>query len=315
MKFTTEVNIEPSAHRIRVEDSMLLLGSCFAQEMGAWFLNRKFSVCLNPNGILFHPSVIARCIRRALSKEQYNEADLISHDGMYHCFDHHGCWSNADPMRLLKNVNEQQNQLNHYLKNSKTMVVTWGSAWGYKWKEDNRWVANCHKIPQGNFEKNMLDAPAIVDDWSVLLEDVRKMNPSMHVIVSVSPVRYWRDGAHGNQLSKASLLLAASQLVSADQRVHYFPAYEIMMDELRDYRFYKEDMLHPSPVAVEFIIEKFQTMFFEGDAMKYIREIEPIVKFLNHRPLHVDSENWKKRYDEKEIEWEGIRKSYQEKSR
>lgn len=310
MKFTTEIAIERSEHQIRVADKMLLVGSCFAQEMGQWFLQRRFDVNLNPNGILFHPMVIARCLNRALLGRAYGDNECVSHGGLYHSFDFHGSFSSASKSEHTEVINSQLKSTHQSLSEASTLVLTWGSAWGYKWNEQGQWVSNCHKIPQTNFTKELISYGEIVAEYQGVLNEVWNVNPDLEVIISVSPVRYWRDGAHGNQVSKAHLILAASQLASANKRVHYFPAYEIMMDEMRDYRFYNADMLHPSAQAVEFIIYKFQEMFFAEDSKRYISQVEPIWKFLCHRPLHMEESEWMKLRAAKEQDWVRVRQLF-----
>jgi len=310
MKFTTEIPVSPSEHQLGVTDKILLVGSCFAQEMGQWFIQRRFDVDLNPNGILFHPMVIARCLRRATERRHYDISEFFLFNGLHHSFDFHGAFSSSSEGHLLQSSNEAVEKTLRSLKKASTLVLTWGSAWGYKWKHNGQWVSNCHKIPQSNFEKEIISSQEIVEEYEVLLEELRAINPNLQIIISVSPVRYWRDGAHGNQLSKAHLLLAADQLASSYEYVHYFPAYEVMMDELRDYRFYASDMLHPSTQAVEFIIGKFQHMFFADMTNQYVKLIEPVWKFLAHRPLHVQDDEWSKMCDEKEREFLRIRNSY-----
>jgi hypothetical protein len=310
MKFTTEISITPSQHQIKVSDKMLLMGSCFAQEMGEWLRHRRFDVNLNPNGILFHPMVIARCLRRAIQNRLYDANECVSHDNLYHSFDFHGSFSSSTELALLEALNAQLEVTHKSIVTASTLILTWGSAWGYKWKASDEWVSNCHKIPQSNFSKELIHSDEIVPAYQNLLRELWTINPNLQVIISVSPVRYWRDGAHGNQISKAHLLLAASQLSSSDSRIHYFPAYEIMMDELRDYRFYNADMLHPSPQAVEFIVAKFQQMFFAHEANQYADQIELLLKFLGHRPLHVEDSAWKELCSEKERELIQIRQAY-----
>ncbi len=310
MKFTTEIAIERSEHPIRVADKMLLVGSCFAQEMGQWFLHRRFDVNLNPNGILFHPMVIARCLNRALLGRAYRDEESVSYGGLYHSFDFHGSFSCASQSEHTEIINSQLKSTRQSLSEASTLVLTWGSAWGYKWNEQGQWVSNCHKIPQSNFTKELVTAGEIVPEYQELLNEVWKINPNLEVIITVSPVRYWRDGAHGNQLSKAHLLLAASQLAASNKRVHYFPSYEIMMDELRDYRFYNADMLHPTPQAVEFIIGKFQEMFFAEESKRYISQVDPIIKFLGHRPLHLEQSEWLDLCSVKEKDWMRVRQLF-----
>lgn len=292
MKLTTEIQVSPSGHTIRLSDPLLVVGSCFAQEIGAWFQARRFAICLNPNGIVFHPSALANGLRKTIDQQVYTDDDWVEQNGMFHSLDHHGSWSANTRESLTRSVNGRQVEVFEHLKTAKTLIVTWGSAWGYRWKKSEQWVANCHKIPQQNFTKELMPAAAIVVEWTALLNDLWRINPEIQVVFSVSPVRYWRDGAHGNQLSKAQLLIAASHLAEARPNVHYFPAYEIMLDELRDYRFYAADMLHPSPLAVEFIIGKFQEAFFDEKIKAYVAEMERSLKFLQHRPLHTPTEEW-----------------------
>ena len=310
MKFTTEIPIIRSEHQINVSDKLILAGSCFAQEMGHWFQQRRFDVNLNPNGILFHPSVIARCLRRALLQRHYEEKEFILNNGLYHCFDFHGSYSSAIPGEFALKLNTQLESSFESTCNASTFILTWGSAWGYKWKATNEWVSNCHKIPQENFTKELMSSDEIVEEYQILLNELWSINPHLQVIISVSPVRYWRDGAQGNQLSKAHLLIAASKLAANNVGVHYFPAYEIMMDELRDYRFYNPDMLHPSPQGVEFIIGKFHEMFFSEKAKQFVVRSESHIRFLAHRPLHEDERVWLERRSLKEQELIQLLKTY-----
>jgi hypothetical protein len=241
-------------------------------------------------------------LRRALLQRHYDEKEFILNNGLYHSFDFHGSFSSAMPGELALKLNTQLERSFESTTNASALILTWGSAWGYKWKATNEWVSNCHKIPQVNFFKELMTSDEIVEEYQVLLDELWSINPHLQVIISVSPVRYWRDGAQGNQLSKAHLLIAAGKLAANNAAVHYFPAYEIMMDELRDYRFYNPDMLHPSPQAVEFIIGKFQEMFFSEKARQFVMRSESHVRFLEHRPLHEDERAWLEKRSLKEQE-------------
>jgi hypothetical protein len=302
MKLTTEVEVGSSSFQLGLDDAIVIMGSCFAQEVGAWFESKRFNVCVNPNGILFHPSVMSRCLTRAMQSKTYTGNEWVEHNGLFHSFDHHGKWSNSSADALTQSVNEQLSIFHDFLKSASTLILTWGSAWGYQWKANGEWVANCHKIPQAKFTKSLQEASVMESEWSHVIGQLREMNPALQIILTVSPVRYWRDGAHGNQLSKANLMIAANALANKFDFVHYFPAYEIMVDELRDYRFYAADMLHPSEVAVEYILEKFKTAFLDSAARDYIKQIEPLLKFINHRPLHVSSGEWDELRARKEAE-------------
>ncbi len=310
MKFTTEIPVARSEHQINVSDKLLLAGSCFAQEMGHWLQQRRFDVNLNPNGILFQPSVIARCLRRAILQRKYDEKELVLNNSLYHSFDFHGLFSSEKTAELVLKLNTQLASSCESMSNASTLLLTWGSAWGYKWKATNEWVSNCHKIPQEKFTKELMSSDEIVEEYQVLLNELWSINPHLKVIISVSPVRYWRDGAQGNQLSKAHLLIAASKLAANNAAVHYFPAYEIMMDELRDYRFYNPDMLHPTSQAVDFIIGKFQEMFFSEKAKQFVVRSEPLIRFLGHRPLQEDERVWLEKRSLKEQELIQLLKTY-----
>jgi hypothetical protein len=310
MKFTTEIPIVKSSHSIHVKDELVLMGSCFAQEVGEWFQTQRFRMVLNPNGIIFHPSVLARILMRALNHERYADSEWVQHNGLFHSFDHHGSCSKANAEELTREANRKLSELRDALLKADTLIITWGSAWGYRWNETGEWVANCHKIPQHGFTKELAEASSIESEWTEVLQLLRHQNPKVNVIFSVSPVRYWRDGAHGNQLSKAHLLIAASRISQAIPGVHYFPSYEILLDELRDYRFYAADMLHPSTVAVNYIIDKFQDMFFAEEARNYVRQMEPLLKFIGHRPLHISNEEWGERLTEKEAAIERLRNTH-----
>jgi hypothetical protein len=310
MKFTTEIPIVPAKHQIQVDDSICLVGSCFAQEVGQWFLQRRFDVQVNPFGILFHPSVISRCLRRAIRNQHYELGEFVSNSNLHHSFDFHGSFSSRSAAELRDMTSRVIEVTHSSIQTASSLIITWGSACGYKWKDDGNWVSNCHKIPQSHFAKELISVSEITREYQLLFNELRALNPGLQIIISVSPVRYWRDGAHGNQLSKAQLLLAASQLADENEHVHYFPAYEIMMDELRDYRFYNADMLHPTPQAVEYIIGKFREMFFALKTNEYIHHFEPLRKFLAHRPLHVPDHEWLKLCEAKVLEIEKLRAAF-----
>jgi hypothetical protein len=278
--------------------------------MGHWLQQRRFDVNLNPNGILFQPSVIARCLRRAILQRKYDEKELVLNNSLYHSFDFHGLFSSEKTAELVLKLNTQLASSCESMSNASTLLLTWGSAWGYKWKATNEWVSNCNKIPQEKFTKELMSSDEIVEEYQVLLNELWSINPHLKVIISVSPVRYWRDGAQGNQLSKAHLLIAASKLAANNAAVHYFPAYEIMMDELRDYRFYNPDMLHPTSQAVDFIIGKFQEMFFSEKAKQFVVRSEPLIRFLGHRPLQEDERVWLEKRSLKEQELIQLLKTY-----
>lgn len=270
----------------------MVCGSCFAERVGQWLTDYRFQVNQNSHGIIFHPLALARSVQRAVDATPYTEADLNFHQGLYSSFDHHGSFNADNAEDALRKMNDRLMRASEFFRCADVMVITFGSAWAYEHAASQRIVANCHKMPQSDFRKILIDHSRITDEWKSTMEAIRKVNPQMRFVFSVSPVRYLRDGAHGNQLSKAHLLLAAEALTADDENASYFPAYELVLDELRDYRFYAEDMLHPSAQAVDYILEKFRQMYLSEDCIRAIHRMEPLVKFLQHRPLHVTEDAW-----------------------
>jgi hypothetical protein len=292
MNFRTEIPIASLDWNLDHRTKLMVYGSCFAERIGSWFNEYRFQINLNSHGIIFHPIALARGIQRTIDALPYSEQDLVCNHGMYASFDHHGSFSADNADNALAKMNSQLSAASTFLKSANVMVVTWGSAWAYEHVHSGRIVANCHKLPQADFRKVLVDHEAIYQTWFNVVHALRQLNPAMRFVFTVSPVRYLRDGAHGNQLSKAQLLLAAECLNESLPNVSYFPAYEIVLDELRDYRFYSEDMLHPSQQAIDYIIEKFQHMYLSDACKKTLAQMDALVKFLRHRPLHIAEAEW-----------------------
>lgn len=306
MNFRTEIPLQPSDLKFSHRTSFFVAGSCFAERIGQWLNTYRFSTELNPNGTLFHPIPLARTLGRILNQNHYQTNDLILHNNRYCSFDHHGAFSGTDSLALLKLMNDKLQTACRTLQLADALIITWGSAWAYHSQSHGLVVANCHKMPQQNFRKELTPHDKIYQEWTLFIQTLRSVNPTIQIIISVSPVRYLRDGVHGNQVSKAHLMLAADALANNFEGVHYFPAYEILLDELRDYRFYAEDMLHPTKQAVDFIISKFETMYLSTECISTVRQIEPLIKFIHHRPLHVDSDRWKEMTQVRELEIQSI---------
>ena len=306
MIFRTEIPIQPATWDIHHRSKVVVAGSCFAERISQWLTDYRFPVEANPNGIIFHPTPLVRALTRALEHREYTAEDLASNGGFFCSFDHHGSFSRPNEQDALMQMNERLHNAADALRNADALVVTFGSAWAYHHVDSNEVVANCHKFPERKFRKALTPMADIVAQWSSFIRQLRLVNPKVKCILSVSPVRYLRDGAHGNQLSKANLLLAAEELTRACEDVHYFPAYEIVLDELRDYRFYAEDMLHPSNQTVEYIISKFATCYMSPTTRERIQKLEPLIKFLTHRPIKLDQEDWNLKIREKQIEIEAL---------
>lgn len=310
MNFRTEITPEPVQWDINYRSKIVVAGSCFAERIGQWFDNHRFQVEVNPNGIIFHPTPLVRTLTRALDRRSYTMDELAVNHGVYSSFDHHGSFSQTNADDALRYINEQVAIAGDALQTADVLIITWGSAWAYHHAETNTAVANCHKFPGNMFRKSLTPIHDIVAQWADFLEQLKVVNPGVRCILSLSPVRYLRDGAHGNQLSKAHLLLAADELIRRFDFVHYFPSYEIVLDELRDYRFYAEDMMHPSSQAVEYVITKFSACFMSEETRSRIQRMEPLIKFLAHRPIKINDAEWNLRIAEKQEQLEAMLREF-----
>lgn len=289
MEFRSEVKITPN-QLIQIDSPLLLLGSCFSENIGNKLLDLKLDVVINPFGILYQPNAIANALERILEAEFYTEAELIEYDGLFHSLDHHGAFSTTNSSETLFAINAAIKRAHEQLKKENiVLLLTWGTARGFKSKVSNKSVANCHKFLAALFDSFVELPDEIVIRYSQLFEKLKSFNPTINVLFSISPIRHKRDGFVANQHSKSILFVAMHQLLNKVNG-HYFPAYEIVMDELRDYRFYANDMLHPSELAINYIWDKFVSNYFNTNALQAFKEIEQINKLLAHRPIHQNRE-------------------------
>lgn len=294
MEFFTRVSLSKAGFSFSYADEIILLGSCFAEHIGKLLGDNKFNVDLNPFGILYNPASVAKAIRRLIRPEKFTEADIFTHEGVYHSFMHHSRFSALSAEEMLENINNNLAYSGEKLRRTSRMVVTLGTAYAYRLKSDGQVVANCHKLPEKMFTRQMLTVEEIAGEWEELLAMLREHNPRIKVLFTVSPIRHWKDGAHENQLSKATLLLAIDRLQKAyPEQTGYFPAYEIVMDELRDYRFYAEDMLHPSRQTIDYIWQRFTENHLSPEALSILNEWQEIGKAINHKPFQPDSVAYK----------------------
>lgn len=283
MEFRTIVDIKPSGVKIGYTTPVMMVGSCFSAYIGAKFISAKMPVMVNPFGTLYNPYSIANCVENILTNRVYKEDDLIFRDGLWKSMDHYTEYSDKDKDALLKRINADISNANKFLGKAGFLFVTFGTARAYFHLPTGRMAANCHKIPASEFTNELLTVDGIVSTWKGLLDRLAKWNPDLKVVFTVSPVRHWKDGAHGNQSSKSTLHMAIDMLLEHPQNPLYFPAYEIMNDELRDYRFYANDMLHPSESAVNYIWERFSDCFFDGKTTELQNDFERLNKSLSHR--------------------------------
>ncbi|MUU79724.1 GSCFA domain-containing protein [Winogradskyella endarachnes] len=291
MKLQTEIPLKPQPHnQIDYKSNVLLLGSCFSENIGAKFEYFKFQNVINPFGILFHPLAIENLITRAVNKDYYSEDELHFHNEHWSCLDAHSKLNTTSKEELLDSLNTQIDETYNYLFSASHVIITLGTSWVYRHIASDNIVANCHKIPQKQFLKELLTVEQIVEALESIISLIRCVNPKISFLFTVSPVRHIKDGFVENTLSKSHLLTAIHQVVEPREQLYYFPSYEIMMDELRDYRFYKEDMLHPNTTAVDYIWEKFTTVWLSADALETLEKVSSIQSRKAHRPFNPNSE-------------------------
>lgn len=295
-KFQTLVEVPKYRCQTGYFQKCIFMGSCFTENIGNRMETLKYDVDVNPFGILYNPFSVSNGLRILLQQKVFKTEDLIFANGLWHSFSHHGRFSSADENLALEQINNRIKFSADFLKNAGFLFITFGTAWIYKFKKTGQPVSNCHKIPAKEFERVRLTISEIVDEYRDLLTELRKINPSLKVVFTVSPIRHWNDGAIENQRSKAVLLLAIDKIISefGDDFCAYFPAYEIVMDELRDYRFYAEDMIHISDVAVEHIWEKFQSALIDKESQQIAVQVQKIIKAASHKPIHKNTPEYKR---------------------
>jgi hypothetical protein len=270
-----------------------MLGSCFTENIGNLLIENKFDVNLNPFGMLYNPQSIAKALEMLIEERVLASDDIFEYKGLYHSFYHHSSFSHADREACLININNRLKHASAGLRRADILFITFGTAYVFRHKESGEVAGNCHKLPAGLFDRYRLDVESIVIEWEHLMQHLKEINPSLNVIFTVSPVRHMKDGAHDNQLSKSVLLLATDELCKPDDSLHYFPSYEIVLDELRDYRFYNEDMAHPGAVAIKYIWERFSEAYISECSYPIMEEWRKIHLALNHRPFDADSDEYK----------------------
>lgn len=294
MKFRTCIDIPESEVKISYTAKCLLMGSCFSDTIGKIMAEYKFPVMLNPFGTLFNPFSIAANIQHLISGRNYVPEDLYNHNGLWLSFDHYTGFSNPDPGACLAHINQAVNEAVTWLKECRFLMLTFGTAFYYQHKETGRIVANCHKLPAAAFLKKMASPEEIIALYDHLLNQLHAHNPSVHIIFTLSPVRHWADGAENNQLSKSILHYSIHELIKRYPHACYFPAYEIFIDELRDYRFYAADMLHPSETGTDYVWERFCETWIDKQSGKIMAGVKAIIKALGHRPLHTETTRYSK---------------------
>lgn len=293
MDFRLEFTPKPFDIKISHRHNLLLVGSCFTEQIGNKLSHHKFTVLDNPHGILFNPVSITRSVSSYIHNKQYTAGDLFYQNESWNSWEHHSRFSHPDAATCLQGINESQNRAHMFLQKAGWLLLTLGSAFVYE-LEHKQVVANCHKVPTDKFNKRLLPASEIVEGMQQLIHDLRAFNPGINIIFTISPVRHLRDGFVENNRSKAALIQAVHTLVDHNTCCFYFPAYELIIDDLRDYRFFAEDMVHPNYAATNYVWEKFITACVDEPSQQLMKEIAVIVAARNHKPFNPTSQQHKK---------------------
>jgi hypothetical protein len=296
MQFRTQIFIPKNTNPIDYNSKIVSLGSCFAENMGDKFQFFKFQSTINPFGIIFNPVSIEKIMDRVVNEVLFTEDDVFFHNERWHCFEVHSDLSCSNADELLVNLNEILAKTKKQLKEATHIIITYGTSWVYRNIEKDTIVANCHKVPQKLFDKELLTVASIRESTENTIRLIQLINSKCNFIFTVSPVRHLKDGFVENQRSKSHLITAIHNLLSENSNLlsEYFLSYEIMMDELRDYRFYAEDMLHPSQIAIDYIWERFKESAISEIAYPTMDAVESIQKGLQHRPFNPQSVSHKK---------------------
>lgn len=307
MIFHTEINIKPLEQTVVYADALLFLGSCFADEVGVICKGLGFNALVNPFGVLYNPASIAQSVERLDSGRPFTRDDVIAVGERQYCtFNHNTAFWNTSEDMLLQTINQRLGEAHEHFMKSKWLVVSLGTSWVFKHRMSGQIVSNCHKLPAHQFDREFLT----VERSSQYLSGIVERHPEKQFIFTVSPLRHLKDGMHGSQLSKAVLLLAVNEICRQFANAHYFPAYEIMMDELRDYRFYKEDMVHPTEQAVRYIWERFAEFAINASEKPAMNAAAELRQMLEHKPLFPETEAFKRFELQKERKTAELKKNY-----
>lgn len=292
MEFRTKITFDECPVKAGYSTPMLFVGSCFSDYIGKKLNDQKFPVLSNPFGVLYNPFSISLLIKKALNGSSITDSDIFEEEGVFKSFLFHSSFAHTSKDSFLAKANQALATTKEFLEKTNFIFLTLGTARYYKLNRTGEIVANCHKQPAHAFTSVLAETEECADEITSLIEEIRKVNPSVFIVFTISPVRHFKDGAFGNQVSKSTLFCAVNKLLSVTQNSYYFPSYELVMDELRDYRFYNEDMIHPSMQAVDYILEKFEEKILTPEAVRLSIRIKQIVSAAHHRPAFPDSKTY-----------------------
>ena len=284
-KFRTEVKIPSSPYKINHKSGILLIGSCFTENIGTRMAEYKFDVDINPFGIVYNPMSVNQNLEVILSEKKYAITDLYNHQDSWISFDHHSRFSFPEPEICLREINRRIEYSHSRIRTIQFLIITFGTAWIYKIAGSGKLVSNCHKLPANFFDRELLTMDNILAVYKKLIPSLVRLNPGIRIIFTVSPIRHLKDGPVQNTLSKSTLILTIHELLKSFKCAEYFPAYEIALDDLRDYRYYEEDMIHPNSQMTGYIWDKFCQTYFEDETLKIMKEIGKLNSALKHKPF------------------------------
>jgi len=308
--FRTVVTTAKPEFIISHRDRLMSIGSCFSENIGQRFDKYKFKININPFGQQYNAYSIAQSIERLIKPVPFSAADLILHNEQYHSLLHHGSFSKNTAEETLKVMNESMMQASDDLKQATVLFLTFGTSHVFKWKETGAVVSNCHKLPGTLFTQELMTPDEIFIVLQTAIGKLKKIKPNIKIVLTVSPVRYFAFGVYENSVSKSHLFTAIHNLQQSNPEFYYFPAYELIMDDLRDYRFFADDMLHPNQQAIDYVWESLSNTFFDNETQNLLQKIEEVLLALNHRPRNPDSEAHKKFVERNLEKMEGLRKEF-----
>jgi hypothetical protein len=290
MNFHLQFPIPSSEKKISYDQKIVLAGSCFAENIGVKMLRYKFDININPHGILYNPDSLAKAFYRYINNDLMQENELFFANDCWNSWEHHSRFSDPDKQKCLAEINNNITKAHQFLKETEWLFITFGSAYSYSLNSSDKTVGNCHKIPQKEFAKSLLSVESILKEYSSVIKELQNLNPKIKIVFTVSPVRYIRDGIVENNLSKSILINAVHEIIKQNSNTFYFPAYELVIDDLRDYRFYKQDLVHPNEQAIDYVFEKMKNVFFSDETNILFDKIKDVIAAKEHRPFNESTE-------------------------
>ena len=310
MKFQIDLKYPEYSEKLNYNHKILCIGSCFTENIGNKLASRYFNTIINPNGIVYNPLSLFKQLESYSKKNENTEIDAFFFNELWLSWAHHSSFSHPNKIIFEQQIIESQNKASEQIRNADFILITLGSAFAYHLKSNHNLVANCHKYPNTHFTKKLLTVDSILSAFDTLYNQLKINTPKTQIIFTISPVRHIKDGVIENNRSKAVLHLIVNEIINKYSGTHYFPAYEIIIDQLRDYRFYDTDLVHPNKIGIDYVWEAFKTHVLGSETKKYINAIDVYQKMEDHRPLHSETSNYQKFKKQKNNQLEFLKKQY-----